>query len=74
MSREGWGLRPFLLGGLVGGAVALAAERLTARRNRGARPTPPGLAAFESAPCYTEAIEREGREPQSLQEERAPAD
>jgi hypothetical protein len=52
-------VRSFLLGGLVGGVVALAAERLTARRPAARRPGPPGLAAFEQAPCYKEAVERQ---------------
>jgi hypothetical protein len=52
-------LRPFLLGGLVGGVVALAADRLTASRRRPRRPGPPGLAAFEEAPCFRELLERE---------------
>lgn len=57
--RRGSRLRPFLLGGLVGGIVALTAERLTARRGRARRGRPTGLAAFEEAPCYREALERE---------------
>jgi gas vesicle protein len=57
--RRGSRLRPFLLGGLVGGIVALAAGRLTARRGRARRPGPTGLAAFEEAPCYRETLERE---------------
>jgi hypothetical protein len=52
-------LRPFLLGGLIGGVVALGAERVTARRGRQKRTGPPGLAAFEQAPCYREALEKE---------------
>jgi hypothetical protein len=55
-------LRSFLLGGLVGGAVAIAAERVTARRGRARRTAPPGLAAFEQAPCYRELVERERTE------------
>jgi hypothetical protein len=57
VERKGSRLRPFLLGGLVGGAIALAADRLTSRRGRPARTGP--LAAFERAPCYREALERE---------------
>jgi hypothetical protein len=52
------GLRTFLLGGLVGASAAIAAvnRRRRAQRRRGrAR----GLAAFESAPCYLELLERE---------------
>jgi hypothetical protein len=51
-------LRSFLLGGLVGASAALAAIR---RRRRRGRQTPPGLAAFEDAPCYRETLEREKR-------------
>jgi len=49
-------LRSFLLGGLLGASAALAAAR---RKRPRARQTPPGLAAFEDAPCYRETIERE---------------
>jgi hypothetical protein len=62
MSGEGSKLRPFLLGGIVGGVVALAAERLTARRGRTARTAPPGLASFEQAPCFEELVDREQRD------------
>ena len=52
------GVRTFLLGGLVGASAAIAAadrrRRLQRRRGR-----PRGLAAFESAPCYLELLERE---------------
>jgi hypothetical protein len=54
-------LRTFLLGGLVGASAALAAlgrRRRVQRRRARAR----GLAAFESAPCYLELLERENRE------------
>jgi hypothetical protein len=61
--RKGSRLRPFLLGSLIGGVVALAAERLTARSGRPRRVAPPGLAAFEEAPCYREAVEREQEAP-----------
>ncbi|HET9287098.1 MAG TPA: hypothetical protein VFO26_06025 [Gaiella sp.] len=50
-------LRSFLLGGVVG-ASAVAAGIRRARRRRG-RPVQAGLAAFESAPCYRELLERE---------------
>jgi hypothetical protein len=54
-------LRTFALGGLVGAAGALAAidrrRRIQRRRGR-----PRGLAAFESAPCYLEHLDREGSE------------
>jgi hypothetical protein len=51
-------LRTFMLGGLVGASAALAAVR---RRRSGAEPRPPraGLAAFETAPCYSELVEQE---------------
>jgi hypothetical protein len=56
--ERGGGLRTFLLGGLVGASAAVAAvnrrRRLQRRRGR-----PRGLAAFESAPCYLELLERE---------------
>jgi hypothetical protein len=51
-------LRSFLLGGLVGASAVVAAVR---RKRRRPRPTPPGLAAFEDAPCYKETVERERR-------------
>jgi hypothetical protein len=50
--------RSFLLGGLVGASAVLAAVR---RKRPRARATPPGLAAFEDAPCYRETLEREKR-------------
>jgi hypothetical protein len=49
--------RSFALGGLVGASAVLAAVRRRGRRRR--RDTPAGLAAFESAPCYRELLERE---------------
>jgi hypothetical protein len=51
-------LRSFVLGGLVGASAAIAAAR---RKRARPRPTPPGLAAFEDAPCYQETLERENR-------------
>ena len=51
-------LRSFLLGGLVGASAVLAAARRRRARNR---QTPPGLAAFEDAPCFRETLERERR-------------
>ena len=52
------GVRTFLLGGLVGASAAVAAldRRRRVQRRRG---RPRGLAAFESAPCYLELLERE---------------
>jgi hypothetical protein len=49
-------LRSFLIGGLVGASAVLAAAR---RKRPRRRQTPPGLAAFEDAPCYRETLERE---------------
>ena len=47
-------LRSFLIGSVVGAsAVIAAARRRRRRRDRG----PVGLAAFEGAPCYQEALE-----------------
>jgi hypothetical protein len=51
-------LRSFALGGLLGASAALATARRRRRRRR-RRETPAGLAAFESAPCYRELVERE---------------
>jgi hypothetical protein len=51
-------LRSFVIGSLVGASAALAAVR---RKRPRRRPTPPGLAAFEDAPCYRETVERERR-------------
>ena len=52
--------RSFVIGGLVG-ASAVAAALRRARRRKG-RPVQTGLAAFESAPCYRELLDRERRE------------
>jgi len=52
------GLRTFLLGGLVGASAAIAALNRRRRVQR-RRVRPRGLAAFESAPCYLELLERE---------------
>jgi hypothetical protein len=49
-------LRSFVIGGLVGASAALAAVR---RKRPRPRPTQPGLAAFEDAPCYRETLDRE---------------
>ncbi|HEU5207383.1 MAG TPA: hypothetical protein VFT94_07225 [Gaiellaceae bacterium] len=58
------GARTFLLGGIVGASAAIAAvnRRRHAQRRRG---RPRGLAAFESAPCYLELLERERDRAQS---------
>jgi len=50
-------LRSFVIGGLVGASAVLAAAR---RKRPQARATPPGLAAFEDAPCFRETLQREG--------------
>jgi hypothetical protein len=59
MDREGQSdrLRSFLLGGVLGASAAIA----TARRRRRRRTEPRGLRAFEGAPCYREAVERDER-------------
>jgi hypothetical protein len=53
--------RTFLLGGLLGASATVAAlnrrRRIERRRGR-----PRGLAAFESAPCYRELLDREHTE------------
>jgi hypothetical protein len=59
-------LRTFLLGGLVGASAVVAAvdrrRRLERRRHR-----PRGLAAFESAPCYREYLDRGRAESAEIQ-------
>ena len=52
-------IRSFVIGGLVGASAALAAVR---RKRPRPRPTQPGLAAFEDAPCYRELVELERME------------
>ena len=50
-------IRSFLLGGVVGISAAAATTRRRRRldrRQRKRRRHPPGLAAFEDAPCYRE--------------------
>ena len=49
-------LRDLVIGGVLGAFAALAAVR---RRRAPERTVTTGLAAFEDAPCYREAIERE---------------
>jgi hypothetical protein len=54
--------RSFLVGGLVGASAALATARRrreVARRRRERLLHPPGLAAFEGAPCYRELLAEE---------------
>jgi hypothetical protein len=61
--ERGGRLRTFLIGGLVGSlAGAAATGRVGARSARRRRPSPGGLAAFEQAPCFREAVEREAAE------------
>jgi hypothetical protein len=51
--------RSFLVGGLVGASAALATARRrrdVERRRRHRQLHPPGLAAFEEAPCYRELL------------------
>jgi hypothetical protein len=52
-------LRSFVIGGLVGGAAGVAASRLRAKRAQERRTAPPGLAAFEEAPCFRELVEEQ---------------
>lgn len=57
-SERRGGLRAFLVGGVVGASAVLAAlDRRRRVRRRRARPR--GLAAFESAPCFQELLEKE---------------
>jgi hypothetical protein len=55
-------LRDMLIGGALGAFAALAAVR---RRRAPVRTTTAGLAAFEQAPCYREAIESESPPPRA---------
>jgi hypothetical protein len=56
------GLRPFLLGGLLGSIAGIAAAgRMKVKAQPRKRETPAGLAAFEEAPCYQELVDREAR-------------
>jgi hypothetical protein len=50
--------RDLLIGGVVGAFATLAAIR---KRRAPERTVTTGLAAFEDAPCYREALERESR-------------
>jgi hypothetical protein len=55
--------RSFLIGGLVGASAALATgrrRRALERRRRDQILHPAGLAAFEEAPCFREALEDDG--------------
>ena len=52
--------RSFVLGGVIGASAVAAGLRRARRRRK--RPVQAGLAAFESAPCYRELLERERRD------------
>ncbi|MCC6224444.1 MAG: hypothetical protein IT201_13260 [Thermoleophilia bacterium] len=54
-------LRSFLLGGIIGGIAGVAAGMARARRHERRGELPPGLAAFEDAPCFREAEREESR-------------
>ena len=56
-------LRSFVIGGVLGASAVLATGRRP-RRTRAAHETPAGLAAFESAPCFRELVERETEDPE----------
>jgi hypothetical protein len=52
--------RSFVLGGLVGASAAAATarrRRALHRRQAQRAHTPPGLKAFEGAPCFREVVE-----------------
>src|SRR5438128_12446183 len=57
-------MRSFVIGGVLGASAALATARRRSRPQR-SRPTPAGLAAFESAPCYRELAERDAADRES---------
>lgn len=50
-------VKALLIGGVVGASAALAAARRRRPAPAPQRPHPVGLAAFEDAPCYREALE-----------------
>jgi len=52
--------RSLVIGGLLGASAVFATGKRQRRRIR--RPTPAGLAAFESAPCFRELLDRERSE------------
>lgn len=49
-------MRALLIGGVVGASAALAAARRRRPATALQRPRPVGLAAFEDAPCFREAL------------------
>ncbi|MCL4290554.1 MAG: hypothetical protein KJ051_09805 [Thermoleophilia bacterium] len=53
--------RSFLLGGIIGGVAGLAAGTARARKREPRELPPPGLAAFEDAPCFRETLREEAR-------------
>jgi phage-related minor tail protein len=53
-------VRSLVLGGVIGASAVAAGLRRARRRRK--RPVQAGLAAFESAPCYRELLERERRD------------
>jgi hypothetical protein len=55
---RGGRLRSFLVGGLLGASAVIAAARR--KRPAARRELTGGLAAFESAPCFKERLDREG--------------
>jgi hypothetical protein len=61
---RGGRVRSFVLGSLVGASAAVATARRRRRVTRLRRSRlehPPGLAAFEGAPCYRELVAEEER-------------
>lgn len=56
-------VRSFALGGLVAASAAVAAARRR-RLRRAPRVSPPGLSAFEEAPCYRELLAHEAEQEQ----------
>ena len=62
MDGDGRGgrLRSLLIGGVLGASATIATVRRRRRRER-RQGEPRGLRAFEDAPCYREAVEREER-------------
>jgi hypothetical protein len=58
-------VRSFLLGSVLGASAAVATARRrreVGRRRRARLDQPPGLAAFEGAPCYAELFEDDAGE------------